>query len=331
MRRKWLNPRSTLGEELKREIRATHQHIDDAARELKEATSSANTVGWSPLALSIATIACILTGIASWLAFSASLSATPPQVEFGRIGVATLGDTPAESPINLISNFASTESGTTSFTMFISGEPHEPKAPTRIVLYFCGTLRHGLTAQEANLGPLEILALPKTGIETDSALGYRSECNFATTNFSNGFQAIIFGEFPLALENIEGSNALFSAPGTSSTIVPEQILHETSQPLPRGSTVSTTIDALPADLLISSALPHLPTSSNASWTYESRDPLLPTAYSVRGKIESEENRSRIKIFAAGTLSGVSGAALLWSVEEVSKARTIRRSQKKPSI
>lgn len=316
----WPWEHSTLAR--KRDVENAHERtreqIEAAKSELKSEMTKNQAPHRSWIASGLAAAIFIASGLLSWQALTGSLSDTPTSVDPGRIGIAVLGETSQQSPLHVSARFSDDNAEAATFIITVSGNPTtsiEPSAPTpRIILYFCGAIRAGLALTEANLGELDVDPLPTGSITQDSALGERSNCSFTVAEFSNGHQTIVVGQsdHPLRLDG--GANVLYTLPGVASISIPEEVLTETVYPLPQGSLIDIALTNLPADLSITAAAPLIPASGQTAWSLEAAKTNNPDTYRVVGELASAQKRSQMLLFAAGALSGISGAALLWCLE-----------------
>ncbi|MCD5346130.1 hypothetical protein [Agromyces sp. S2-1-8] len=272
-------------------------------------------------------LACVFT-ITSIVLVMVSLPASPTSATSGRIGV-VMPEAP-DGAVQVYASFSGAVDSGAQFELVVSVLPTADSADhTSVGIFFCGPIRDGLELTQANTNdiPTPVPVEPGT-TESDSRLGYRSECDFVTVS-SDNWQVILYGKSNHALATTAGKKVLYSLPGVTTTFRDESVNGALMHPLPQYSTVDVAMAQVPSDLTISTAAPQIPAAGDLAWT--STDVLrvnAPSEYRLSGVLGDRESNSQALLFTAGALVGLAGAALLWAFEgivDIALSRRLRRT------
>lgn len=272
----------------------------------------------------IAAVIAVVSAAGSVVALSFSMSDTPVTSPAGTIGVAVLTDpsVPKDS-WSVSSRFGGDEAAPSRFDLVVSSldvAGGDSSTPPRVVLYFCGAIREGLALTELNDGPLDVQRLTTSAIESDSALGLRSDCDYTVSSFSNGWQTLVSGTSSRPYRSVAGSSVAYTAPRVTTLVMPEEVRGESVFPLAPDTRIDVALTDLPADLTAVSAAPQLPASGQPQWSFTPVTAMHQDGFRINGELGDLRNRAQMSLFLAGTLSGVAGAAALWCVEIAASRR-----------
>ena len=268
------------------------------------------------VAAGVAGVIAVISGFASYGLYSWGQSGTPTADAPGTIAVAILGDAGSSVPLQVTGNFFVDSSKLQLFVTDLTDRT-DPRHPPQIVVYLCGAARVNAKVSDPNRGDLELKQLPSSPIEMDSRLGERRECSYAVAEFNYGFQAFVDVSTQRRDPATSGANVVYRIPGiTTPPTLPtdEKLDGSTVHPLTRDSEINVSLVRLPDDLTITSSRPQIPASGQASWSYAVADPDLPETYRVSGFLGDAQRAAQTRIFIAGALVGVCGAAILWFLE-----------------
>lgn len=280
----------------------------------------------------LAVLIALASGLGCWWLVASGLPSTPSVTEPGRIGVAVLGSDQPASGLQVVVFFDASRESATSFKIAISdlsGETaNEPDDPLTVVVYICGPIREGVQLDQVNGEELPIASLGDSPLVSDSQLGDRADCGYATAKFI-GFQALVEGYSPHPLSVRDGAKIVYALPGVTTIVAPEQIAKSMAHPLVGTSTVDVALASTPKDLDLDVAAPQIPPTGHLEWTFPASGSSLPDTYWISGMLSDAQKAAQVRLFLAGALSGIAGAAALWALEEWIKtvSRRARRSRR----
>lgn len=276
----------------------------------------------SALAAAMAAAVAVASGLGGYGFYTLGQSGTPTAADPGRIGVAVIGG--SSLPLQVVGRFFADSSAVQLAVTDITGRADLQRAP-RIVIYLCGNIRRDAQISDPNRGALTLQPLPDSAIVSDSRLGDRRACSYAVDEFTNGFQSILSISTSRPTSVRSGSNILYTLPGLTTLLIDEELEGSTVHPLNRGSTIDVALGRVPVDLTVTASRPQIPPSGQLVWSSPISDPGLPDSYRVTGFLGGAGQSAQTRIFVAGALVGVCGAAILWFLESVGQIIT-RRSQ-----
>jgi len=254
--------------------------------------------------------------VSVWLLVS-SLPASPKASDPGRIAV-VLPEGSRDGTVRIDASFTGVVDSRAFFKVVVSLFPDTDAAsttPTSFGFFFCGEIRRGLILTEANAADQpDLAAVESDSLESDSRLGARSECEFVTIT-SSTWQVILYGSSDLRLSTASGKRVLYVLPGVTTTAIDETVNGSVVHPLPSGTSLDVRMVDVPVDLLVSAASPQIPEAGSLAWS--SADIGMtnaPSEYRIAGELGDRDNFAQAKLFTAGALVGVAGAALLWAIE-----------------
>ena len=254
----------------------------------------------------------LITIMASFVLFTQALTGSPTISDPGRIVIAE--SVPGRTPLMTDATFSGSPRSSTSFVMSITMSEPTAEPNGDLFLIVCGAIRNGLHIRDVNGGDLRFRRFPTKPIIYDTVLGDRSECDVATTGLPNG-QVLLAGRYDLPLATGINSQILYRLPGVTTVFTPEKFGNVTARPWPEGSTLNVGLGDVPVDLAVNATVPAIQNSGLLSWKYQSNVGATnpPTDYRISGTLRLAENSVQTRIFLAGTLAGIAGAAFIWAL------------------
>lgn len=305
-----------LESRLREEMTTTRSDLIEHIDSMHERASTAGQVRQSrqrTVLAVVAAVVAVVTGLMSWQLLSGSLPTSPTALPPGRIGIATVGDAERDT-VQVVARFSAEDPNSTEFELIVTDLGR--KAPTEIVLFFCGPIREGLRLSDVNdEGEISFQPMPIRG-SSDSNLGHHDACQFAVVKLASEFfrQVILAGRSSHPIRAGSGADVMYSLPGVTTPVVKQDFLGKEAYPLGMGSTIDVSFTDIPDDLRVVHSRPQIPDSGSLAWEQRLSVPGLPGLYRVTGELTTEKARSEVDFFVAGAFVGIFGAAALWLLE-----------------
>jgi hypothetical protein len=284
-------------------------------------------LGETRLQLILALIITVGAGFWAW-SLAAGSFAAQPQISAppGVIGVAVESSARTMSaPITMQVDYYPPGNPTSglgiSFTQAVSGSKNHQLAPV-VVVFLCGQIAEG-PGFDNQLGQLVKWQVPVSPDHEafSTVFGSLSACVYTklalgTSDAPKGYRdASLGGYFLTATSEVSGTRVLYALPGLADWVPPAPIDGLSTVAMPRGSTLTLTLDQDPSGFENVLADPQLSDPPYLRWTSKIDGTAAPVAeYQLEADSVAGATQLQVHLFISGALVGVAGAAFLWLVQ-----------------